>query len=322
MPDLPTETVTFLFTDIEGSTSRWDQHTAAMRTALAQHDAIVRAAIEGHRGVVFKTVGDAFYAAFDNALNAVDAALEAQVALYAWDWGEVGVLSVRMALHTGVAQARDGDYFGPPLNRVARILELADGGQVLLSQATYDLVCDELPPGVYLRDQGERQLRDLQRPEHPYLLEKADLTSVVAKAAVERGNYVIARPLLEQCLARVREAGDRPAILKALLDLGIVARQQGDYSRATTTLEEAVGIARDLSDQLFIAAALKQLGIVAHDQRDETRCIALLRESFLLQRRHEHVIAGGKAQNRRGRVWDAMLRAWWRRSSSSPPGKG
>ena len=110
----PTGTVTFLFSDIEGSTRRWEHQRAAMQAALARHDAILRAAIEGNGGHVFKTVGDAFFAVFATASQALDAALAAQCALHAKDWGDAGPLRVRIALHTGVAEERNGDYFGPP----------------------------------------------------------------------------------------------------------------------------------------------------------------------------------------------------------------
>jgi transcriptional regulator with XRE-family HTH domain len=114
-PPLPTGTVTFLFTDIEGSTQLWEQHPAAMRMALARHDTILRRALEAHAGMVFKTVGDAFHAAFATAADALSAALAAQRVLAAEAWGETGSLRVRMALHTGTAEDRDGDYFGQTL---------------------------------------------------------------------------------------------------------------------------------------------------------------------------------------------------------------
>ncbi|HZS00248.1 MAG TPA: tetratricopeptide repeat protein [Chloroflexota bacterium] len=175
MPDLPTGTVTFLFTDIEGSTRRWEQHPEAMRTALARHDALLRAAIEAHDGYVFKTVGDAFCAAFSTAPDALEAALDAQRALFAEAWGPVGPLRVRMVLHTGDADERGGDYFGPPVNRVARLLSAGHGGQVLLSAAAQELVRDQLPPGAALHDHGEQRLKDLQRPERVFQLVVADL---------------------------------------------------------------------------------------------------------------------------------------------------
>src|SRR3712207_1095494 len=114
----PQATVTFLFTNIEGSTQRWKHQPQAMPAALARHDALLREAIEQHQGYVFKTVGDAFCAAFPTAPQAVEAALAAQRALNTTQWDGTGPIKVRMALHTGVAEVRDNDYFGLPLNRV------------------------------------------------------------------------------------------------------------------------------------------------------------------------------------------------------------
>ena len=145
MPDLPTGTVTFLFTDIEGSTRLWEEHPKAMRLALARHDALLRQAIESHGGHVFKTMGDQFCAAFAGASDALAAAAHAQHALQSAAWAETGPIRVRMALHTGTAEERGGDYFGPPLNRVARLLAVAHGGQVLLSSATEERVRATLP---------------------------------------------------------------------------------------------------------------------------------------------------------------------------------
>src|SRR3954471_14595105 len=175
MPELPTGTVIFLFTDIEGSTRRWEQHPEAMRTALVRHDALLRAAIETHAGYVFKTVGDAFCAAFSTAPDALAAALDAQRKVFAEAWGQVAPLRVRMALHTGDAHEREGDYFGPPVNRVARLVSAGHGGQVLLSAAVQELVRDQLPLGADLHDHGEQRLKDLQRPERVFQLVVADL---------------------------------------------------------------------------------------------------------------------------------------------------
>jgi predicted ATPase/class 3 adenylate cyclase len=177
---LPTGTVTFLFTDIEGSSQLWEQHPDAMRLALARHDACLNAAITSNHGHVFKTVGDAFCAVFATAPDALDAALAAQQNLRALQPSAVPSaaalsLRVRIALHTGAAEARSSDYFGPALNRVARLLAIAHGGQVLLSGATQELVQDDLPPGASLRDLGLHRLRDLQRPEQVYQLLAPDL---------------------------------------------------------------------------------------------------------------------------------------------------
>lgn len=172
---LSQETVTFLFTDIEGSTKLWERHEDAMRVALSRHDELLRSVLETHGGRIFKTVGDAFCAAFAAAPNALSAALEAQCALQAETWPEPVVLRVRFSLHTGAAERRDNDYFGPPLNRVARLLAIGYGGQILLTQATYELTRDSLLEGVELRDLDFHRLKDLQRPERVYQLVHPDL---------------------------------------------------------------------------------------------------------------------------------------------------
>ncbi len=180
MPDLPSGAVTFLFTDIEGSTRLWDEHPEAMSEALRHHDDLLRACIEAHDGRVFKTVGDAFCAVFGNPKNALEAVLASQEwlpALALTAEGEPRPLKVRMALHTGIAEERDGDYFGQPLNRVARLLAVGHGGQVLLSLATSEMVRDSLPGGMSLADLGEHRLKDLGRPETVFQLLHPELTA-------------------------------------------------------------------------------------------------------------------------------------------------
>ncbi len=172
---LPSGTVTFAFTDIEGSTRRWDRGRAAMQAAVRRHDELMLAAIAAYDGYVFKTVGDEFCAAFARAEDAVAAMLAAQRALAAEDFSAVDGLSVGAALHTGTADERNGDYFGPAVNRVARLLETGYGGQILVSGATADLVQGDLPPEASLRDLGEHRLRDLARPEYVYQLLAPDL---------------------------------------------------------------------------------------------------------------------------------------------------
>ena len=165
---LPTGNVTFLFTDIEGSTRLWEADRDAMAQALVRHDALLRAAIEGHGGQVFKTVGDGFCAAFDTALGAISAATAVQGAVSGEDWHAPGALRVRCALHTGLAEQRDDDYFGPTLNRVARLLAHAQGGETLLTAATFEIVRDFLPTKLEVEERGELALKDLARPEHIY----------------------------------------------------------------------------------------------------------------------------------------------------------
>ncbi|HEX2281789.1 MAG TPA: tetratricopeptide repeat protein [Thermomicrobiales bacterium] len=172
MREFPSGTVTFLFTDVEGSTRRWEQDSTAMRAAIERHFAILDEAISAHRGVRFKIIGDAVQAAFPTALDAVLAAVAAQRALIAEDWGALGPIRVRMALHTGAATPHDNDYLSPALNRLARLLAAGAGGQILLTEATRQLVRElsstELPLEVI--DLGEHRLRDLNEAEHVFQL--------------------------------------------------------------------------------------------------------------------------------------------------------
>jgi predicted ATPase/class 3 adenylate cyclase len=166
MPDFPSGTVTFLFTDIEGSTALWERDRAAMQRAVQCHLAVLRAAIAAHGGVLFKVVGDAVQAAFHTAPQAVAAAVASQRALTGEDSGTVSPVRVRMALHAGEATPDErGDYLAASLNRLARLLSTGHGGQVLTSQAVQQLVRGALPQGVETRSLGEHRLRDLQEPE-------------------------------------------------------------------------------------------------------------------------------------------------------------
>jgi predicted ATPase/class 3 adenylate cyclase len=177
---LPRGTVTFLFTDIEGSTQLWERRPQAMGAAVARHEALLREAITAAGGVIFKLVGDAVCAAFASAQDALTAAVAAQRALQAEAWGATGPLGVRMALHTGVVEERGGDYFGLPLSRVARLLSAGHGGQILLSLAAEELVREQLPPEVALRDLGIHRLKDLSLPEQIFQVVAPDLPSSFA----------------------------------------------------------------------------------------------------------------------------------------------
>ncbi|MET0683061.1 MAG: adenylate/guanylate cyclase domain-containing protein [Casimicrobiaceae bacterium] len=193
----PTGTVTLLFTDIEGSTRLWESHEAAMRAALARHDELMRYAIGARGGRVFKTVGDAFCAAFPTAADALAAALEAQRALHLERWPDPVTIRVRMALHTGAVEVRDGDYFGAPLNRVARLLAAGHGGQTLLSESMHELCRDHLPPLASVKPLGEHGLKDLARREALFQLCHPDLPQVFPplksqSASIDKGTPSIA----------------------------------------------------------------------------------------------------------------------------------
>ena len=181
MPSLPTGTVTFLFTDIEGSTRLWQQYPEPMKDALARHHGLLQQVIELTGGYVFQIIGDAFCAAFHTASEGVAAALAAQRALTAEPWGATGPIRVRMALHTGTADIRVGEHksgeylSGLTLSHTARLLSVAAGGQILVSNATQELVHNALPSRVELRDLGRHRLRDLARGEHIYQVIAPDL---------------------------------------------------------------------------------------------------------------------------------------------------
>jgi predicted ATPase/class 3 adenylate cyclase len=163
--DAQSAITTFLFTDIEGSSELWERQPDRMRPALARHDAILRRAVLSYGGTVVKMTGDGVCAAFDDPLDAVRATLAIQLEL-ADPAATAGLaLRARSGMHLGVVERRDGDYFGNPINRAARIMSAAHGGQVLLSQAVVDLVDDRLPPEVTLRDLGSLRLRGLASPE-------------------------------------------------------------------------------------------------------------------------------------------------------------
>lgn len=170
-------TITFLFTDIEGSTRLWEQFPDGMQDAVRRHDAILRAATEAWGGHVIKTTGDGMMAVFENAVDAAAASLAAQRDLAREPWAEAGPLRVRMGLHTGQAERRAGDFFGPTVNRTARIMAAGHGGQILLSASAGALAEERLPPGASLLDLGEHRLKDLGRPERIFQLVHPDLES-------------------------------------------------------------------------------------------------------------------------------------------------
>ncbi len=254
MPEVPTGTVTFLFTDIEGSTTRWEHHPNAMRAALARHDALLRSVMTAHGGFVFKMVGDAVYAAFAVAADRVTAAVAGQRAVAAEEWGEVGPLRVRMALHTGAAQSRDDDYFGPTLNRVARVLSTGYGGQILLSRATLELVRDTLPADVSVQDLGEHALKDLLRREHIFQLTipgvPADFPALKSLSHHPHNLPVQPTPFLgrEQEVASVCALLRRPEVRLVTLT------GPGGIGKTRLALQVAAELADQFADGVFLVA--------------------------------------------------------------------
>jgi predicted ATPase/class 3 adenylate cyclase len=184
----PSGTITLLFTDIEGSTKLWESYEETMSPALARHDEVVRRALQEHGGHVFKTVGDAFCAAFAAASDAVRAAVAIQRSIWTEDWPEHVQIRVRIGLHTGECERRDGDYFGPSVNRASRLMNTTHGGQTLLTRLTAELVRSSLPPNAALKDLGILRLKDLGHPEQVFQLEVPGLPADFPPLGlVERG---------------------------------------------------------------------------------------------------------------------------------------
>ena len=179
MSELPHGTVSYLLTDIESSTRLWQEHAGAMRSALVRHDDLAASVIAGHGGALVRVrgEGDSLFCVFSRATDALAAATALQRAFMAEAWPAEAPLRVRMALHTGEADLRDGSYYGTAVNRCARLRSLAYGGQILLSQTISDLVRDHLDVGVFLIDLGTHRLRDLSRSEHIFQLRHPDLTA-------------------------------------------------------------------------------------------------------------------------------------------------
>jgi len=308
MAELPSGTVTFLLTDVEGSTALWEEAPEAMRAALTRHDALLRAAILEHGGHVVKTTGDGFHAAFARGPDAVAAALAAQRRLLAEPWGGVGPVRVRMALHTGVAEERDGDYYGPVLNRVARLLAAGHGGQVLLSEATAGLVRDALPDGVGPLDLGEHRLRDLIRPERIFQLAAPDLPADFSplRTLDARSNNLPAHPTAllgrERELAEVHRLFEDGARLVTLTGPGGTGKTRLSLQVAADlidNLEHGVFLVElaPISDPALVPSAIAQpLGVHDVGTRpilDSVREYLRARYVLLLLDNFEQIVAAG-----------------------------
>ena len=254
---------TFLLTDIEGSTRLWEERAEAMGAALAVHDRLLRAAIESHRGNVIKTMGDGMLAVFDDPVAAVGAALSAQRSLRDTPWGVTGPLRVRMAIHSGTAESRDSDYFGPALNRDARILAIGHGGQVLLSAVAAVLTRDRLPSEVELLDRGSHRLRDLDRPEQVFQVAVADLPRdfpPLRSLSTHRSNLPLQ---VTSFIGRDRERAEIEALLGRARLVTLIGT--GGTGKTRLMLEAATGIAGRFADGVWLAelAPLGDAGQIA-----------------------------------------------------------
>jgi class 3 adenylate cyclase len=243
-----TRAVTFLLTDIEGSTAAWEADAAAMAVALARHDELVEQVVTSRGGRLIKTrgEGDATFSVFDRPSAAAAAAIELQEAIRHEPWALSEPMRIRVALHTGEVELRDGDYFGRAVNRAARLRSLAAGGQILCSGGTAELVIDSLSDDVILADLGMRQLKNLARPEHVFelRLETADdFHAITPETRMERpglpavlagpGPFVGRGPELERLLSAWQTAlgGGAHAVLIAGEPGVGKTRLAGEWSR-------------------------------------------------------------------------------------------
>ena len=271
-PAVPSGTVTFLFTDIEGSTRLAQEYPQEMPALLRRHNAILKEAIEAHQGFVFRVVGDSFSAAFHTASAAVSAALEAQQALQHESWLPAPI-KVRMGIHTGSAQLKDASqgqgvaYEGyATLALTQRIMSVGHGGQILLSQTTHDLLKAGLPEGTELRDLGERRLKDIVRPERIYQVAAADLPSEFPPlTTLENMHHNLPAQLTsfigrEQEIAEAREALASTRILtfigpggtgKTRLSLQVAAEQISEFKDGVWLIELA-----QLTDPTYILSTI------------------------------------------------------------------
>jgi predicted ATPase/class 3 adenylate cyclase len=216
MTQLPTGTVTFLFTDLESSTRLWEQYPEAMNAALGRHNEILRDAIATHGGRVVKTTGDGVHAAFSTAHDALNAAVAAQLGFAVEPFDDIGGLGVRMGVHTCEVEFREGDYYGSGVNRAARLMSVAHGGQIVASAATADVGRDGLAEGITFTDLGEHRLRDLSRAERVFQVCAPGLASSFAPLAsldafpgnlpLQVTSFVGREREIDQTVAALREA--------------------------------------------------------------------------------------------------------------------
>jgi predicted ATPase/class 3 adenylate cyclase len=248
-----------MFSDVEGSTQHWEREPVSMSAALRRHEVLVRSAIEGAGGTVFKTVGDAFCAVFSSSAQAVTAAHAAQTALSLEPWSDGLELKVRIALHTGECEERDGDFFGPTVNKVARIEAVGHGGQVLCSRATAELVTAGLPTGVRVHSLGAHRLADIDEPEEIHQLDFPGLPSAFPPL---RTRFLAPRTnnlptALSSFVGRTTEIGE----VIGLLNAHRVVTVSGSGGVGKTRL--AIEVARSLVPEMKDGAWIVELAEVA-----------------------------------------------------------
>ena len=308
MGDLPEGIVTFLFTDVVGSTKLWEEAPDTMMQALQHHDAVIDAAAGANNGVLVRPrgEGDSRFVVFPDALDAIAAAVEIQRGLAAEEWDTPEPIVVRMSLHTGASDLQAGDYYGTAVNRAARLRGVAHGGQTLISRATCELVRDHLPPGVALRDLGEHTLKDVTRPEHVFQVDieglEADFPPLASLSRVPNNLPI----QLTDFVGREIELEEAKRILVTSRLLTILA--PGGAGKTRLAIQAAADLATDYPDGTFFVdlapidssadiaqAAAESIGVAlaTDDDLDQQLLAHLANERLLLVfDNFEHVADG------------------------------
>lgn len=278
--------LTLFFSDIEGSTQHWEHTPKAMSVALQRHDLLVRAAIEGAGGSVFKTVGDAFCAVFPSPTQAVLAAWAVQDSISSENWMDGLELKVRIGIHTGECEEREGDYFGPSVNKVARLGSVGHGGQVLCSLATARLLASSLPSGVELRSLGQHELADIDLPEEIHQL---DFPGRPTTFPPLRSRYLapVTNNLPPETSSLVSRAGEIRDVVELLGAHRVVTvAGSGGIGKTRLALEVARTLVSEMRDGAWLVelaeildpdsvpgVILSSLGVSGRGERDETEAL-------------------------------------------------
>jgi len=250
--NLPSGLVTFLFTDIEGSTRLWENHPEAMRIALERHNILVKEAIESNEGIVFKTVGDSFCSVFKKGINGLQAALVIQRALNSEIWPDkIRAIRVRIGIHSGDANAQEGDYFGPPLNLTARIEAAGHGGQILISLATQEVVRDVLPNGITLIELGSCRLKDISSPVMIFQVSSPDLPSDFPAIKTFDLQTINLPSMATQFIGRKREVSALIKLLKQDNVRLVTLTGPGGIGKTRLSIEVAQKLYHDFDDGIF-----------------------------------------------------------------------
>jgi len=308
LESLPDGVVTFVFTDVEGSTQLWEEARESMMDALNLHDRVISEATERHEGISVKPrgEGDSRFLVFRSAVEAMGAVVEIQRGLDTSDWPTPRPIRVRASLHTGDAELQTGDYYGPSVNRAARLRGIAHGGQTVMSNSTYELVHDKLPDGVTLVDMGPHRLKDLIRPEHVYQVDVEGLPNSFPPLASLDATPNNLPVLLTELLGRERDVEAATETLKSARLLTILA--PGGAGKTRLAIQVAAEMSMSHPDGVYfvdlspldspgemVQAIAESLGIALSTEEDpKSQLMAYLgaKRQLLVLDNFERLVAG------------------------------